>query len=404
MAEPTRYNRNAGYIGIAVQEEMGVGVAPTHYIKYSGATSQTPTQDYTRYVEGGDGQYSGFTVKHLHKPDGNFEAFARPDIAGIILGLLLGKQVSTGTATAGTDTTLSAAAARGDTTISVTSATGYVAGDFIQIGVAGSTEVREIDSILIDDITLTAPLGMAHDSGDAVEEVIAPVTHTLTPSEQHLLPWATLERSIAGVLVNRFTDVRIQSVNITGEAGQPITMAVNYRGIDEEKQVAAGTAVYESNDPFIFYQGTYTVDAADVSAMVTNFNMNIVNTLDEADQTDEQVRAHIPLVRRDVEISWTQKFKDGDLYADTYLGGLTTPAGSIAEGGTFSMALAYGSGTSERGLTIAVPNVYMTRAEVELDAGSGESQQYSCEGHAFKGVGAELLTVTVKNGEGALYA
>jgi len=335
VTEPVRYARNDGYLGLALQSAFGTAAtASTHFIKYSGAPTNTPSQDFTRYNEGGDGQYPGIAVKHLHRPDGSFELFARPKVSGLLFGLLLGDHAKTGET--------------------------------------------------------------------------APFTHTIVPCDDPAdLPWATIERSVAGVLVNRISDARIQRITVTGEAGQPITLNVAYLGINEGREETAQEATYEANDPFIFWQGTYTVDGSDISSKVNRFSLEISNIFAETDQTHEHIRAYLPLIRRDISLSWNMKFNALAQYAKTYLGGATgtTASDLIAKSsGAFIVDLAYGETTGARGLKIEIPAIYMTAAPVELDPGSNDSQEYACEGFARKASESELVTVTVKNDEDEDYA
>jgi len=409
MTELKRFPKHAGYLGIGLQAAMGTGVAPTHFVKWSGAPTITPGQDFTRYNEGGDSQYPGMVVKHLHRSDGNFDCFARPNVAAMLVGLLLGKQVSKGTPDGdGADTTLEAIASVGATMLDVVSTAGFEVGDIIEIGAEGSEEVREITDITgaeDHEITINNPLAREHAIGAAVEGVALPITHKFTPAEVGSMPWASLERSIAGELVSRFVDVRIQQINISGEAGQPITMTVNYLGVTEEGQASPQTAVYEVNEPFIFWQGTYTVDGEDESANVTNFNIQLINVFDEVDQASEVFRSHIPLIRREIEVSWGMKFEDESRYVDTYLGGGTEPGEGVAKStGALIIDLSYGIGTDVRGLEIEIPAIWHTAAPVELDAGSTDSQAYACEGFARKDPAQELVEVTIKNAEAEKYA
>ena len=335
------------------------------------------------------------------------------------------------TAAATGSTTLGADAAAGTTALTVADNTGFAQHDYLTIGAGATLEVHKVASVAsTDTINLTdglinaqangsnvvevtnvlevnLPTARAHAAAAAVVERQAPYTHALTPCDLADLPWATIERSVAGLLVNRFEDVRIQRIAISGEAGQPITLNVSYLAIDEERQVSAQSATYEANDPFIFWMGTYTVDGSDISSKVNQFNLELINVFHEADQTHEHIRAHIPLIRRDVELSWTMKFDAIARYAETYLGAAagTESQETIAmSSGALSIDLSYGADTAERGLKVEIPGVYHTVAAVELDSGSTESQEYACEGHARKIAGSELVEVTIKNAEAGKYA
>lgn len=480
-----RYPKHSGYIGLARQAAKGTAVAAsTHFVKWTGGARMTPSQEFTRYNEGGDSEYPGLTLKQLHKADGSFSLFARPNVAALLFGLLLGKQVSTGaaqgttpgtttlasqlvaglkylnvaaatnfvvgevlevgavgstelktiavvmTAAAAGTTTLNGAHAAGATSLVVASSTGFVTGDYAKVGTGALIEVHKVasapdathiaitDGLVNDQSTGAAVLEVTnvlevstaavrtHASAATVIERIAPYTHAFTPCVLASMPWATIERSLGALLVSRFTDVRIQSIEVSGKAGEPIALAVNYLGITEARQVTAQTDTYETAIPFIYWEGVYTVDGVDVSTKITDFTLNIVNVFDEKDQTNEFVRSDIPLVRRDVEAKWGVKFDSIADYAKVYLGAVagTTPVGTIFPStGALSIDLTSGTGATATGFKVEVPNIYHTVAASELDAGASDSLACECEGHARKVAGAELVTVTVKNGEVARY-
>jgi hypothetical protein len=71
----------------------------------------------------------------------------------------------------GANTTLTADTAVGATTIAVASAVGIAATNWLRVGDTGETEIRQVASLAVLVVTLTAPLTLAHDTGDVVREV-----------------------------------------------------------------------------------------------------------------------------------------------------------------------------------------------------------------------------------------
>jgi hypothetical protein len=73
----------------------------------------------------------------------------------------------------GADTTLTADTAVGATVLAVAAATGIAAGNWLRVGDAGETEIRQVAPAGVAGlvVTLATPLALAHDSGDAVREV-----------------------------------------------------------------------------------------------------------------------------------------------------------------------------------------------------------------------------------------
>ena len=71
----------------------------------------------------------------------------------------------------GANTTLAADAIAAALEITVASAASIAIGDFLRIGDAGETEIREVTDVVGTTISLAAGLGRGHDAGDQVREV-----------------------------------------------------------------------------------------------------------------------------------------------------------------------------------------------------------------------------------------
>lgn len=85
-----------GYIGFGKQTQKGTGVAPTKFIKWTGATDMSPKHGIARYREGGDSYDPGIALKENHKPGGSVSLFARPDLVGFLFAALLGADAVSG--------------------------------------------------------------------------------------------------------------------------------------------------------------------------------------------------------------------------------------------------------------------------------------------------------------------
>jgi hypothetical protein len=64
-------------------------------------------------------------------------------------------------------------------------------GWWLRIGDTGESEIRQVDAVNGSAVTLTAPLSVAHDSGDAVVQVDNAGTPTLDEYGQPLRAWTT---------------------------------------------------------------------------------------------------------------------------------------------------------------------------------------------------------------------
>lgn len=321
MATP----RRLGYLGLGKQVAKGTAIAPTKFVKWSGTTQMTPEQPSTMYQEGGDGFLPATMLKEQHKPDGNFQFLARPDLTAMVLAFWAGTDTVTG---------------------------------------------------------------------------VGPYTHTLALNDT--LPWASIERSLNAVLIDRKVDCRIKSVKVEGEAGKPLMVTVEYLGISEDASVSAATASYETDSPWVFYQGTYTKDGSGVSAYVTRFALTLVNVFDENYFSNAVTRQDIPLVGRTAELEAEIVMEDSAaIYKDTYLGG-GTAAGKAMDTGSFAISLTYGSGAAARTLSLTVNSLYYTEAPLEL-ADNEEVHKYAIKAQGRKASGSDFLTASVINGTSAAY-
>lgn len=239
---------------------------------------------------------------------------------------------------------------------------------------------------------------------DAVAGEAAPYTHTITPSAYDDMPWVTIERSIADVIVERVKDARITEIEISGEPGKPIVLSVSYQGLTSSSETAAQEATYSAEMPFIFWQGTYTADAVNISAEVSEFSITMTNVFDEDEQHNQIVRNEMTLIRREIETSFSYKL-DSDNTADyeaVYYATDGSPAEEMYEG-SLKIALEYGETTGVRGLEVDIPNIVHTQRVLELDSGSDETTAFECEGHAFYKVDDGFCEVVVKSNDSTTY-
>ncbi|HOO96962.1 MAG TPA: phage major capsid protein [Caldisericia bacterium] len=87
----------------------------------------------------------------------------------------------------GAASTLSVAATATDTTITVVDGSSFTAGDYITIGVGSTQEIKEIDSVSTNDITLKSALSYDHSIGEATVEVSLDGTFTMLCDYNNLI-------------------------------------------------------------------------------------------------------------------------------------------------------------------------------------------------------------------------
>lgn len=234
---------------------------------------------------------------------------------------------------------------------------------------------------------------------DTISGLEDPYTHTITPHTS-TIPWLTVERYVEGlVLVERIKDCRIQQIELSGEATKPITMVVNVRGIEGSIETTPGTPTYEVGMPFVFFNGTYKVDATTV-ASVRNFRLTFTNELADDIFTTSVVRADLPLLARRVSGEFTLLLDSKDHYQKVFYGGTTSVPLSLAEG-SLEFDFSYLENSVDRQLKITIPSVYHVNAPVELSAEPGVLA-VACSVEAKKGTDP-LVTVVAKNAVATSY-
>ena len=87
-----------GYLGFGKQGAQGSDTAPTEFIYLSGAESIENIQESENYIELTGKRFPSITLKKFHKVDGGFPMFCRPDIAGFLTAMFMGKDGFSGTA------------------------------------------------------------------------------------------------------------------------------------------------------------------------------------------------------------------------------------------------------------------------------------------------------------------
>lgn len=229
---------------------------------------------------------------------------------------------------------------------------------------------------------------------DEVSGAGDPYTHTITPHAS-TIPWVTVERYVQGLsLVERVTDCRIQQIEVSGESGKPVTLAVQLRGIEGSIEASPGTATYETSMPFVFFNGTYTVDGSE-TALIRDFRITLANELGEDIFTTAVTRADIPLLARRITGQFTLLFDDAAHYKNVFYGGGTSVSETLKEG-SLDIDLNYTEDSANRQFKISIPEIYHVNAPVELNAEPG-ILAVQCSVEAKKGTESDLVTVTVQN-------
>lgn len=222
---------------------------------------------------------------------------------------------------------------------------------------------------------------------DSVSGTESPYTHTITRA--NTLPWLTIERKLESA--ERIIDCKLNQITISGESGNPVLLDVSFMGTDSSIESAA-TPSYETNDPFMFYQGTYTLDGGAVTT-VNSFSIVISRNLEEVFTTG-YIRNDFVETLFNIDVSLRLKFEDDTLYKNILYGGGTSPS-NVLDDGSLVIDLTYGSGADLKEFKIELPQLKHLSAAKHLDPDS-KAVYLDVSSRAVKGA-SEIITVTVKN-------
>lgn len=146
----------------------------------------------------------------------------------------------------GANTTLTADTAVGATILPVASAVGIAAGNWMRAGDTGEREIRQVavGGVTGLNVTITAPLVLAHDSGDQVREVDDAGTATFDDYGQPV----TAETTVATV-AGRIAPRSAREVALLSQAGAVVSTHTGYlwplAGLDTGCWIESGGVRYD---------------------------------------------------------------------------------------------------------------------------------------------------------------
>ena len=321
------------YLGLGRQSVKGTAVPPAYYIPYVSQIDFGHNPNIREIREAGGGQVPARAVKDFLAPALGFSTPIKPDAIGHILALFLGTA-----------------------------------------GVPGGA---------------------------------GPYDHTFIPANGREL--ITFERSIADDVVERFVDGVMTGVTLAyakrDDTGPELMAAVTVEAISEVDMEQTATAeTYETERPFLRSDLTWTVDT---SLNPTNVESCVIDMQKESDTTilaDAVTRSDIvPLRFSTVSVELVQLFESADeaeaYYKTHYWDGTvagTTP-GELIFPGDLTVVADYGAGAAQRSLSIALPDINWTEAELtENDPEGSEAIRLTRRGSVVAGAGAPI-TALLKN-------
>lgn len=254
-------------------------------------------------------------------------------------------------------------------------------------GVEGEPEVY------VRDASIGAYLSWA--MGTTVPTGTTPnYTHAITPN--NALPYVTLWRNVGDLLWEEFKDCKIGSLNISAEAGQPLTATIGVQGLTSTRLTAdpstAGTVVLESSTVYNYNNATVTL-AGGVTALVGSFELGIENNLSRQ-QTDAFTPYDVVEGTREVTLGFDLIFETLTEYNKFHYGGASGTAFSSSIYNTDAV-FDFAGPTANQNLKFTLPSIAYEEFPVEPSA-AGDPVTVSVRAVAQRS-GSPVLTVEAKN-------
>lgn len=212
--------------------------------------------------------------------------------------------------------------------------------------------------------------------------------HTFTPGSEE--PTFTFESSAAGILVMRYSGIRVNTLEIKAAYGEIVTANFGLEGTARAKQGAESSPVtYADCTPFHF-SGASVKTSGTANPTVKEFTFSVNNNIERIG-TLRKTRAwkRMALGMREVTLSLALDFTDTVEY-DAFAAGNTFDVELHLEGEVFA-------GSNKHTLSISIPEVRWTKVGVPLAA--GDYLEQTVEATITRPNGGDIFTAVLVNEE-----
>jgi len=226
---------------------------------------------------------------------------------------------------------------------------------------------------------------------DAVTGGADPYTHVMTKSDR---AWLTLERKLDTSVVQRLYDAKIESLTLSGEAGQPISMSIAGQACNVTIIATERTESYEDRNPFMFYNGIGRFKfATTVDRLINSFNISF--SVSGGGLTDDTFQV-VDLLDLDYDIEMSAGFitEDTTRWKNINYYGTTIPSENVYTA-AFELNCWYPQ-TSTRQVKVTIPLIKYQPLGLNL-SGAVNTMREEVAGVAEKQATTELATITCMN-------
>jgi len=349
MATLTPFKGNNFYIGFAEQSSPDTPVAPSIFPRWKNGTKVSIEPAFEEVEEGDGSRRTTLLIKNGQKVKIKFMGSLRPNERGNFEKWAQG--VGSDNYTAPTvATTLAGATLANATSVTVHSNTGLTGSGTIALVLEPGTATEEIAIFTIpatggsDPFTLAVDssyngghLKLAHANSGVVK---SKASHVLT--DQYEGNYVTVEAGFANQFSAGGTAIRVKACKVdkytvSGEHGKLVMDDIEMTGIVSTVQGSPATVTLEQHGPFIFYQGSYTVDGNSTAQALRKFSIERSNNLDDDTQGEGLNPTCLIFGKLDVKLKWSLILTAFSAIYQTFYGSKTGTTDSTQVGlGSFN--------------------------------------------------------------------
>ena len=234
-------------------------------------------------------------------------------------------------------------------------------------------------------------------SGTDVPELVESGVYKHVIQSANTIPWFSAQKKVSDTYdVYNYTDLKMNSLTLSAQAGQQLTAAIDLRGLTESGGVTPVATSFEDAEVFMWHSGEVKLE--DTTICPLSFNIEFNNNLDDTDwricPNDGRNLHSLHEKRFELNASVTIRPEDNDLYEKAVYGesGAEVPTKQIYSGSFWVKLESVGfiGSTSE--------HYY-----VEIDVGKCFFMPFKIEPDGDNPIEHELRLVGAKDGTNPLY-
>lgn len=239
-------------------------------------------------------------------------------------------------------------------------------------------------------------------SGDVTSDGAG--AHTIIPGDDML--WVTAFREIGGVIVERFVDCKIHALTLEGQAGQPVTIALDVIGCKSQWKTGASKTAIEAvlaldSDGYLYPEAQGKIKLNTVAQRIHRVTFGIARG-GSGYQSDGYGYDDVDPGKREVTLSFATRLGSGAIgvadYAEFYYGNAAP-----ADNAELSPVVATDAfeieffRSADLSFKIALPEVEYAAVPVNSST-SGDPIEVEVACEVEKPSGSPIYTVTVNDG------